>query len=143
MIYLNGELGEKSIDLLINEVFARQKKLRQICFTNLRNQLKYKQHYEYLFESISIQKLKSFKFTQMAILKEESIFQYFDEMMPNIQDIDLTWSNLSNSQAIQLSDTLTRSTFLKSVNLSFLSVSNKNHESHDCDEECSFVKLLV
>ena len=79
----------------------------------------------------------------MAILKEESIFQYFDEMMPNIQDIDLTWSNLSNSQAIQLSDTLTRSTFLKSVNLSFLSVSNKNHESHDCDEECSFVKLLV
>ena len=75
----------------------------------------------------------------MAILKEDCVWQYIDEMLPNIQDIDLTWSSLTNSQAIELGDALTRSTFLKSVNLSYLSVSNRNSN----EEEGNFVSSLV
>jgi hypothetical protein len=62
-------------------------------------------------------------------------------MIPNLQDLDLTWTTLSNSQAIELGETLTRSAFLKSVNLSFCSVSNrKKFEEND---EGNLVKSLV
>ena len=143
LIYINGELGKESIEFMCNSFFRCQKKLQQISFTNLRNQGINRVLYEELLESVSTLKLRSFRFTSMSILKEESVFQYLEDIIQNLQDLDLSWSSLKYSQFLQLGEALLDSSFLRSVNLSYLSVSNISNSEQKGAHIDQFIKHLA
>lgn len=63
----------------------------------------------------------------MSILRVDSVFQHLEDVIQNLQDLDLSWSSLKHSQFVQLGEALLDSSFLSSVNLSYLSVSNMSN----------------
>lgn len=142
---MNGELSEKATEILTREVFTKQKRLQELIFSNLKNQTVNQKHLNEILEAIECGplKLRRLKLSRMS-LHDSGMFEHLrGVVMGKLQEIDLSWTSLRIHQFQRLGEAIRDSSYLQSVNLSYINLSDISHRSSDRNQKQQGVEAMV